>query len=508
VAPNSVRLTSQSPGGLRAELAAVDHLMLRGDANPRFRSGFISVEILDTTPDWERFRTRAEDVSRRVLRLRQKVVEPSLPTAAPRWVVDPDFNIDFHVRRVRAPEPSTLREVFDLAEVMLQSPLDLARPLWTATLVEGLADGRAAALLHLSHAVADGVGSMKMFGPIYDSERHPLAEPPPPQPIPQDLSANELMWEGINRLPGALATGVRGVLSTFGRAVRDPSSTVTRVLGYARSSARMLQPAAEPSPLLRSRGVATRSEALDIKLCDLHEAAKAYGGSINDVYLAGLCAVLGRYHTALGAPITALPMVVPVNVRTDADSAGGNKFATITLAAPVGTADPVERIQKIRAQMTQRREEPAKNVIGAVAPVLIMLPTPVLVQMMLRSAAASDVLATNIAAYPQDTYLCGAKVLRQYGLGPLNGTAMEVMLLSRGGTCTITARYDRAAVQHKKLFAECMLAGFNEILAFSGEAKPNAIPASFAVRVPSSPSRLVMTHDRLRGLPTGQPLPK
>ena len=42
---------------------------------------------------------------------------PTLPTAAPRWVVDPDFNLDFHVRRVRVPEPGTLREVFDLAEV-------------------------------------------------------------------------------------------------------------------------------------------------------------------------------------------------------------------------------------------------------------------------------------------------------------------------------------------------------------------------------------------------------
>jgi diacylglycerol O-acyltransferase / wax synthase len=64
--------------------------------------------------------------------------------------------------------------------------------------------------------------------------------------------------------------------------------------------------------------------------------------------------------------------------------------------------------------------------------------------------------------------------------------------------------YDRAAVQHKKLFAECMLAGFNEILAFSGEPKPHAVPASFAVRVPSSPSRLVMPDDRLRGTPAGR----
>ena len=119
--------------GLPCELGAFDLLMHRGEANPRTRSGIMALEILDTSPNWERFRELFENASRKVLRLRQKVVMPPLPTAPARWVVDPDFNLDFHVRRVRVPEPGTLRDVLDLAEVMLQSPLDISRPLWTAT---------------------------------------------------------------------------------------------------------------------------------------------------------------------------------------------------------------------------------------------------------------------------------------------------------------------------------------------------------------------------------------
>ena len=60
-----------------------------------------------------------------------------------------------------------------MAEVALQSPMDISRPLWTATLVEGLADGKAATMLHLSHAVTDGVGATEMFANIYDLERNP-----------------------------------------------------------------------------------------------------------------------------------------------------------------------------------------------------------------------------------------------------------------------------------------------------------------------------------------------
>jgi WS/DGAT/MGAT family acyltransferase len=312
--------------GLSDELGPVDYLLHRGEANPRTRSGIMALELLDATPDWERFRTRFENASRKVLRLRQKVVVPTLPTAAPRWVVDPDFNLDFHVRRVRVSEPGTLREVFDLAEVILQSPMDISRPLWTATLVEGLADGKAATLLHVSHAVTDGVGGVEMFAEIYDLERDPPPRPTPPQPIPQDLTPNDLMRQGINRLPFAIVNGVvgavAGAVSAAGKAVLDPVSTVGGAVGYAMSGMRVMNRAAEPSPLLRRRSLASRTEAIDIPLADLKKAAKAGGGSINDAYLAGLSGALRRYHTALGVPISTLPMAVPVSLRADADTAG------------------------------------------------------------------------------------------------------------------------------------------------------------------------------------------
>jgi WS/DGAT/MGAT family acyltransferase len=477
--------------GLSDKLGPVDYLMHRGEANPRTRSGIMALELLDTTPNWEQFRTRLENASRRVLRLRQKVVVPTLPTAAPRWVVDPDFNLDFHVRRVRASEPGTLREVFDLAEVILQSPMDISRPLWSATLVEGLADGKAATLLHVSHAVTDGVGGVEMFAEFYDLERDPPPKPTPPQPIPQDLSPNDLMREGLNRLPFAIVNGVvgavSGAVSAAGRAVLDPVSTVGGAVGYAMSGVRVINRAAEPSPLLRRRSLATRSEAIDIPLADLHKAAKAGGGSINDAYLAGLSGVLRRYHEALGVPISTLPMAVPVNLRAEADTAGGNRFTGVNLAAPLGTADPVARMRKIRAQMTQRRDEPAMNIVGSIAPVLSVLPTPVL-EGITGSVIGSDVQASNVPVYPGDTYVAGAKVLRQYGIGPLPGVAMMVVLISRGGWCTITVRYDRASVRNEALFAQCLLEGFDEILALAGDPAPRAVPASFTEPAVSSRS--------------------
>jgi diacylglycerol O-acyltransferase len=464
------------------ELGAVDQLLHRGEANPRTRSGIMALELLDVAPEWERYRTNFENASRKILRLRQKVVTPTLPTAPPRWVVDPDFNLDFHVRRVRVPEPGTLREVFDMAEVILQSPLDISRPLWSVTLIEGLADGRAAQLLHLSHAVSDGVGSVEMFSQIYDLERDPAAKPAPPVPIPTDLSANDLMREGINALPGTIAGGFRdavsGAIGTVGKVISNPAAAVSGILDYATSGNRVMRRAAQPSPLLRRRSLSSRSEAIDMRLSDLHRAAKAAGGSINDAYLAGVCGALRLYHEALGLPIDTLPMAVPVNLRSDADPSGGNRFAGVNLAAPVGTVDPVARIQEIRAQMIQRREESAIDMLGSIAPVLSLLPSAVL-EAMTGSVIGSDVQASNVPVFQEDTFIAGAKVLRQYGLGPLPGIAIMVVLVSRSGIATVTARYDRASVTKEALFARCLQAGFDEVLALAGEPAPRATPASF-----------------------------
>ena len=468
--------------GLPSELGAFDLLMHRGEANPRTRSGIMALEILDTTPDWEQYRSRFENASRRVLRLRQKVVVPTLPTAPARWVVDPDFNLDFHVRRVRVPAPGRLRDVLDLAEVSLQSPMDINRPLWTATLVEGLEGGKAATLLHLSHAVTDGVGAIAMFAEIYDLERNPKPRPVPPLPVPEDITPNDLMREGIEHLPGTIADGVAGAVaggvSLLGRAVRNPASAVFGVVDYLRSGRRVTRRAAEPSPLLTRRSLSSRSEAIEMSLGDLHRAAKAAEGSINDAYLAGVCGVLRLYHEALGVPIATLPMAVPVNLRADADPAGGNRFAGVNLGAPVGVVDPATRIQRIRKQMIARREEAAIDVLGAVAPLLAVLPDAV-IQAMSASIIASDVQASNVPIYPGDTYIAGAKVLRQFGIGPLPGVAMMVVLVSRGGFATVTVRYDRAAIADPELFAQCMRQGFDEVLALAGDPKPRVVPVSF-----------------------------
>jgi hypothetical protein len=122
------------------------------------------------------------------------------------------------------------------------------------------------------------------------------------------------------------------------------------------------------------------------------------------------------------------------------------------------------------------------------APLLSVLPDP-LVDSVVGSIVSSDVQASNVPVYPGDTFLAGAKVLRQYGLGPLPGVAMMAVLVSRGGTVTVTTRYDRASITDDGLFAQCLLDGFNEVLALGGPDNGRATRASFTPEPANEPQR-------------------
>ena len=115
------------------------------ESDPRLRSTVVTVLMLDRTPDWGEVRDRIERLSHELPMLRQVVVE-SPPPAPPRWQDCTDFDLDFHMRRVAAPEGGSFDDVLELARLAQMEDFDRARPLWKITLIEGLPEGEAAVL--------------------------------------------------------------------------------------------------------------------------------------------------------------------------------------------------------------------------------------------------------------------------------------------------------------------------------------------------------------------------
>jgi hypothetical protein len=120
-------------------------------------------------------------------------------------------------------------------------------------------------------------------------------------------------------------------------------------------------------------------------------------------------------------------------------------------------------MKQVREQVIVRRGEPALDVIGRLAPVLSLLPDEALYEVVDR-ITPPDIQASNVPGYAQDTFLAGARVERQYGLGPLPRVAMMAILISRAGTCTVAFRYDTASFAAADLLEKCLQAGFDEIV--------------------------------------------
>ena len=87
----------------------------------------------------------------------RRLVEVPLRLGHPVWVEDPDFDIDYHVRRTALPRPGGFVELAEFVSDIAGHQLDRSRPLWEMWLVEGLADDNIAFVAKMHHSTVDGV---------------------------------------------------------------------------------------------------------------------------------------------------------------------------------------------------------------------------------------------------------------------------------------------------------------------------------------------------------------
>ena len=459
--------------GAAREMNALETLMWRAEADPRLRATICALELLDRAPEWERFVAAADWAIRMAPRFRQKVVEPLLGLGNPAWVVDPGFDLHYHVRRVRLPEDGGFADLLAAAEQIAMTPFDRARSPWESVLFEGLPDGKAAHLLKVHHSTTDGMGGVQLFSQLHSRTREPNprkpqpAAPPPEWETPRGVFARQLSRD-LQALPGLLCD-VGRALATLAR----PQS-MREALRFGASLGRVLSdPDAEGSPLLRGRSLSWRFLALDVAFADLRSAAKVAGGSLNDAFLAALLGAFRIYHDELGSPIEKMPIAIPISIRSEADAEGGNRFSGARVAAPVGIVDPRERIQVIGRLIRSARSEPAIDGLGLFAPALSRLPAPVIALLAGGLTKSNDLQASNVPGIREDLYLAGAKIERSYGFGPLPGCASMITLVTHGETCCIAANVDPAAITEPQRFARCLEEGFAEVLALHpGAARP------------------------------------
>jgi WS/DGAT/MGAT family acyltransferase len=91
-----------------------------------------------------------------------KLQRSRLARVLPAWEeCEPDM--DYHLRHAALPYPGGERELGQLVARLHSHPMDLSRPPWECTLIEGLEGNRFAAYFKAHHAAVDGMGAMKLI---------------------------------------------------------------------------------------------------------------------------------------------------------------------------------------------------------------------------------------------------------------------------------------------------------------------------------------------------------
>lgn len=445
----------------------VDAFTFTLEQDPMLRATIVAVATFDSEPRWETLIDRIDRATRLVPRFRQKLVTVPFGLAPPRWIVDPDFDLSLHVRRMRVRRGGGMDAVVEFARAAGLSAFDHDRPLWEFTLLEGLPAKRAALVMKLHHSLTDGVGGIEIAAHVVDLERDPGEAPPmPAAPLPGAHGIVDVVTDTIGfhlgRLADAGAEVGRALPGAIRRTVVHPVSSFTDTVSTARAIARFVRPVTRTnSPIMIRRRPLRDFRCFDVDLKALADAAHRQDSTLNDAFLAAIAGGMRRYHEHHLAGVDHLLVSMPMNVRQDGDAPGGNRVTVERFELPVGITDPQRRMERIAATGRALRTDPAIPYASAIASVLNLLPVDV-TGGMLRHV---DMLVSNVPGFPSSVFVGGARLESFHVFGATLGSAANVTLMSYDGTCHIATSTDSGAVIDPDTFRDCLKEGFDEVIA-------------------------------------------
>ena len=454
-------------------MSDTEALMWRLEKDPFLASSFANISILDSPPDLDRLRVRMERASLLMPRLRRRVQPAPGNLGTPSWVDDPDFDINYHVRRVALPAPGSMRQLQDLVTLLLADPFDRSRPLWLFLVVDGLAGGKSALVEKIHHTVGAGQGMVELSLHFLDLERDP-APLPPLDPEIEARATSSSQPDATDALRGAVGDSLRlpiAVLRQVRDVLSDPSSLGALGASTAATVRELMTQLSETdsarSPLWTERSLRRRLETLRVPYSSIRTASKSLGGTLNTGFVTAVAQAAGRYHSRLGTPVESLRASMAISTRTS--DSGANAFSLVRVLVPTAEMPLVERFDAVNELLVAARSESQSANLDMIATVAGLLPTSVVTRLARAQAETVDFATSNVRGSGVPLFIAGAKMLANYPVGPLAGVAFNATLMSYLGSLDVGLNIDEAAVTEPVMLAEELQTAFAEVCALASD---------------------------------------
>jgi len=412
--------------------------------------------------------------------IRQRLVRVPFDLDHPYWIEDPDFDLEYHVRHIALPKPGDWRQLCIQAARIFARPLDLERPPWEFTVVEGLdnvpgvAKGSFAMVTKVHHAAIDGMSGIDLMEAMH------TLNPDDPPPSTPDKWKPEKVPNPVELLGKSYFNAVTNPLKQLEVAAKAAPGLAKAIKGLAAKefsvSRDMVAPKTRFNRVISShRVVEGRSFKLaDIKTIRLLED----GAKVNDVFLAIVGGAMRKYLLSKqDLPKATLTAMAPISVRSKNEKGDmGNQVAA--MIAPLGThiEDPAERLAYVHSKTVNSKAMTdamgARNMteMSKVSPALFMaLGAQLFTRLGLADRGVGppfSTVVTNVPGPPIPIYSTGARLESMMGLLCLNdGLGLGHVVQSYCDEATISFTACRELLPDPEFYIECIEDSFNELLA-------------------------------------------
>lgn len=410
--------------------------------------------------------------------MRRRMVRVPFDLDYPYWIEDPDFDLEYHVRHVALPEPGDWRQLCILAARIFSRPLDLDRPPWEFTVVEGLdnvegvAKGSYAYITKVHHAAIDGMSGIDLM-----EATHTLApdEPPPSTP---DTWKPEKVPNPAELLGRSYFNAITNPVKQLEVAAKAAPGLAKALRGLAAKefdvSSEMIAPKTRFNRKISPHRVV---EDVSVPLADVKAIrALADGSKVNDVFLSIIGGALRCYLEEKGElPKKTLTAMAPISVRSEGEkNSMGNQVAA--MVAPLGThiADPAERLAWVHGRTVNSKAMTdamgARNMteMSKVSPALWMsLGAQLYTRLNLANRGVGPIfttVVTNVPGPPVPIYSAGARLESMMGLICLtDGMGLAHVVQSYTDEATIAFTADRDMMPDPEFYAQCIRESFEEL---------------------------------------------
>ena len=346
------------------------------------------------------------------------------------WQHDEKFDLDHHFRHVALPKPGGPKELLTFVSAEHSNLLDRSRPLWECYLIEAMHGRHFALYTKMHHAMVDGVSAMRLGLKILSPKAETLDSPPVWQ-LPENGSHRRGGHGGMLSQADAIAHLVGEQVRSIPGVARALYSTIQ----HARKNDELAHVfTAPPSRLNQEITGSRRFAAQSFPVQRLKNIASMTGSTTNDVILAicsGALRTYLQYHNAL--PEKPLVAMVPMSLRKD-DSAGGNEVAVILANLATHKAEPLERLEIIRASVNEgktrfcsmTREEIINYTALTLAPTGLTLLTGLMPKWL-----AFNVVISNVPGPREPQYWNGALLEHMFPVSAIvNHMALNITIIS------------------------------------------------------------------------------